>query len=92
MAGELAPEIAERYDLKGRVAVVMVDLGALLDARRRSWEARQVSRYPAVDLDMAFVVDDDVPASDVEATIQDGAAESGRVGCSFRRLARPLYR
>ena len=75
VAGELAPEIAERYDLKGRVAVVMVDLGALLDAPRRSWEARQVSRYPAVDLDMAFVVDDDIPASDVEETIQEGAAD-----------------
>ncbi len=46
VAGELAPEIAERYDLKGRVAVVMVDLGALLDAPRRSWEARPGQPVP----------------------------------------------
>jgi len=75
VAGELAPEVADRYDLKSRVAVVMVDLGPLFDAPRRGWEAHPVSRYPAVDLDMAFVVVDDVPASDVAATIQDGAAD-----------------
>ncbi len=46
----------ERYDLKGRVAVVMVDLGALLDAPRRSWEAQAGQPvFPAVDLDMAFL-------------------------------------
>ena len=87
----MAPEIAERYDLRGPSG------GGHGRPRRpprcppAELEARQVSRYPAVDLDMAFVVDDDIPASDVEATIQGGADRSGRVGCSFRRLARPLY-
>jgi phenylalanyl-tRNA synthetase beta chain len=73
--GELAPEIAANYGLKGRVAVAMIDLAALLDAPRRSWEARPVSRYPAVDLDMAFLADEDVPAAGLEATVQEVAGD-----------------
>lgn len=75
MIGELAPEIAGHYDLKGRVAVILIDLPALLEAPRRSSEARPVSRYPAVDLDMAFVADDDVPAAELEATVEEAAGD-----------------
>ncbi len=73
LVGELAPEIASRYELKDRVAVVMVDLAGLLDAPTRSWEAKLVSRYPAVDLDMAFAADEEVPASELEATVREAA-------------------
>ncbi len=73
--GELAPEIAGHYDLKGRVAVILIDLPALLEAPRRSSEARPVSRYPAVDLDMAFVADDDVPEAELEATVEEAAGD-----------------
>ena len=75
IAGELAPEIADRYELKGRIATIMIDLNGLLDAPRRSWEARPVSRYPAVDLDMAFLVDDDVPAAELDATVREVAGD-----------------
>ncbi|HTT89296.1 MAG TPA: phenylalanine--tRNA ligase subunit beta [Acidimicrobiales bacterium] len=73
--GELSPEIAAHYDLSGRVAVILIDLASLLDAPRRSWEARAVSRYPAVDLDMAFLAGDDVPASDLDATVREVAGD-----------------
>jgi len=73
--GEVASEIAGRYDLTGRVAVLMIDLAALLDAPRRTWEARPVSRYPAVDLDMAFLTSEDVPAGDLERTVREAAGD-----------------
>ncbi len=75
VVGELAPEVARRYELTGRVGVVMIDLADLLDAPTRSWEARLVSRYPAVDLDMAFAADDDVPANELEATVREAAGD-----------------
>jgi phenylalanyl-tRNA synthetase beta chain len=75
VVGELAPEIAARYDLQGRVAVFIVDLAPVLEAKRRSQHARPVSRYPAVDLDVAFVADDDVPAGELGATVRDAAGE-----------------
>ena len=75
VAGELAREVADRYDLKGRVAVVMIDLAPVLDAPRRSWAARSISRYPAVDLDMAFLVDNEVTAAELEATVWELAGD-----------------
>ena len=37
--------------------------------------ARPVSRYPSSDIDLAFVVDNSVPASDVEASLVEAAGE-----------------
>jgi phenylalanyl-tRNA synthetase beta chain len=71
--GELAAEVADRYDFQSRVAVLVVDLAPLLGATRRGWEARPVSRYPAVDLDVAFVADDDVTAGELGATVRQAA-------------------
>jgi phenylalanyl-tRNA synthetase beta chain len=74
-AGELAPEIADRYDFHTPVAVLVVDLAPVLGATRRGWQARPVSRFPAVDLDVAFAADDDVPAGELEATVGEAAGE-----------------
>jgi phenylalanyl-tRNA synthetase beta chain len=71
--GELAPEVARRYDLAGRVAVLAVDLAPVLGGPERAWAARAVSKYPATDLDMAFVVDEDVPAARLGAAVTQAA-------------------
>jgi phenylalanyl-tRNA synthetase beta chain len=73
--GELAPEVSAAYDLAGRVAFIVVELRLLLGAPQRALAAKPVSRYPAADVDMAFVVDEDVPAGHVEATVRDAAGE-----------------
>jgi phenylalanyl-tRNA synthetase beta chain len=75
LVGEIAPEVAGRHDLAGRVAVLLVDLAPLLDAPRRSWQARPTRRFPATDVDLAFVVVESVPASSVEATIRQAAGD-----------------
>jgi phenylalanyl-tRNA synthetase beta chain len=71
--GELAPEVSARYGLPGRVAVVLADLGLLLGGLSRSWQAAAVSRYPAADLDLAFVIGDTELAADVGSTIREAA-------------------
>jgi phenylalanyl-tRNA synthetase beta chain len=73
LVGEVAPEVAERYGLTGRAAVLVVDMAPLFAAPRRSWEAQPISRYPATDLDLAFVVDQGVPAGVLEATLREAA-------------------
>ncbi len=73
--GELAPEVCAAYDLPGRVAFVLVDLAPLLGAPRQSWAARSASRYPAADVDMAFVVSEKVPAGHLEATVRQAAGD-----------------
>jgi phenylalanyl-tRNA synthetase beta chain len=67
--GEVDPSVSAAYGVAGRVGFFEVSLEALLASSRRDNQARPVSRYPASDYDLAFVVDDTVPAASVEATL-----------------------
>ncbi|MGH9106907.1 MAG: phenylalanine--tRNA ligase subunit beta [Acidimicrobiales bacterium] len=75
LVGELAPEVAARHGLSGRVAVMVLDLSPLLGGRERGRAARAVSRYPATDLDMAFDVAEEVPAGRLAETVLEAAGE-----------------
>ena len=55
-----------------------LDIEVLLDPERvprRAEEARPVSRFPSSDIDLAFVVQDAVPAGSVERTLRKAAGE-----------------
>jgi phenylalanyl-tRNA synthetase beta chain len=76
--GELDPYMASQFELVNpdgrprRIGWLDLDIGALLDrsrVRRRSEEPRPVSRFPSSDIDLAFVVDEAVPAGAVERTL-----------------------
>ncbi len=65
VVGEVDPGVLEAYDIPGRVAWVEVDLTVLLDLEPAIPQWEPVSRYPSSDIDLAFVVDDDVTAEDL---------------------------
>jgi phenylalanyl-tRNA synthetase beta chain len=76
--GELDPTFVETFGLVGpdgrprRVGWLDLDLGTLLDPAlvpRSPLEAAPVSRFPSSDIDLAFVVPEEVPAGSVEATL-----------------------
>jgi phenylalanyl-tRNA synthetase beta chain len=78
VVGELDPTTVETFGLVGadgrprRVGWLDLDLGVLLDpaaARRRPLESAPISRFPSSDVDLAFVVPEEVPAGSVEATL-----------------------
>lgn len=73
VVGEIDPGVLDRHGIDERVAYLEVELGAVLAACDDARPYRPVSRFPSSDIDLAFVVDDIVPATAVEATI-DGAA------------------
>jgi phenylalanyl-tRNA synthetase beta chain len=73
--GEVDPAVVAAAGLAGRVGYFELDLPVLLAHPRRSREARAVSRYPASDLDLAFVVDDAVPAAAVADTLRRAGGE-----------------
>ena len=75
VVGEVDPAVVSAHELEGRVAWIDIAMDALLAAPRRSEVARPISRYPSSDIDLAFVVDDSVPAGDVEATLAAAAGE-----------------
>jgi phenylalanyl-tRNA synthetase beta chain len=72
--GEIDPEVLERYGIEERVAWLELELGALLELPAPVPLARPVSRFPSADVDLAFVVEDRVPAAAVRATIAAAGA------------------
>ena len=79
VVGEVDPEVLAGFGIdpdRQRVGWLEIDLGALLaDAPRRSTLARPVSRFPSSDIDLAFVVGDEVPAAAVRATLLDAGGD-----------------
>jgi phenylalanyl-tRNA synthetase beta chain len=74
--GEVDPDVVAAHGLEGRIGYFDVNLEELLnDAPRRPEESLPVSRFPASDIDLAFVVPDDVPAARVETTLRGAAGD-----------------
>jgi phenylalanyl-tRNA synthetase beta chain len=69
--GEVDPSVVSAYGLSGRVGLFSVSLEALLGSvPRRPMEAAPISRFPASDIDLAFVVSTSVLAGDVASTLR----------------------
>ena len=73
--GEVDPEVLTAYGISGRVGFLAVSLDRLGEHPRRSRQARPVSRFPASDIDLAFVLDDGVPAVEVQQHLRESAGE-----------------
>jgi phenylalanyl-tRNA synthetase beta chain len=73
--GELHPSLAERLDLPPRVALFGLDLEAVGAHVTPTRPFREISKFPPVHRDLAFVVAADVPAGDVLAAIREAGGE-----------------
>ena len=64
--GELHPNQIEKYDLgKSNAVVLEMNLEALLEAKVSETKMSQISRFPSVSRDLAFVLDASTPSSDI---------------------------
>ncbi|MGH9036917.1 MAG: phenylalanine--tRNA ligase subunit beta, partial [Acidimicrobiia bacterium] len=75
LVGEVDPEVLSRLGVSGTVAAFEIDLSALLGAPRRERRFVAPSRFPSSSVDLAFVVDEDLPAGAAEATLRQAAGE-----------------
>ena len=73
--GEIDPAVLERHNIAERVGWLEVDLDRLLALPHGETIYRPVSRYPSSDIDLAFEVDDAVPATDIEETLRVAAGD-----------------
>jgi phenylalanyl-tRNA synthetase beta chain len=73
--GELHPRVARRFDLPGRVAAFEIRVGPLVAASGEEPRYHDVSRYPPVHRDVAFVLDAAVPAGAVQTALVESAGE-----------------
>ncbi len=67
--GKVHPKEAQRLDL-GDVYVLEVDFLALHDVAKEDIDYDVVSRYPSVERDLALVVDENVPAASLHASLK----------------------
>lgn len=72
--GEVDPEVLERYDVAGRVAWVQLAVDPIVAALETIPRYKPLSRFPSSDVDLAFAVPDDVPATDVARTLRKAGA------------------
>jgi phenylalanyl-tRNA synthetase beta chain len=73
--GEIDPAALDRLGIDERVAWVEVDFVALFERAQPDRPYRRVSRYPSSDIDLAFVLDDAVPAAILTATLRSAAGD-----------------
>ncbi len=74
-AGELLPSVCEAYGVPPRTSAVEVDLDLLVGAAPSVVPGPEFSTYPVAKEDVALVVDADLPAALLEATLREGAGE-----------------
>ena len=73
--GEVAPSVLREYGVDGRVAWLQLDLGEVLNGPHGKRSYTPVSKFPSSDMDLAFVVADDVGADKVRNTISKSAGK-----------------
>jgi phenylalanyl-tRNA synthetase beta chain len=71
--GELHPATLATFDLDGRAVALDIDVKALIDAAAER-KAAELPRFPSAQRDIAVVVDEDIRAGDVQATIKEAGA------------------
>ncbi|MBK4160540.1 phenylalanine--tRNA ligase subunit beta [Corynebacterium macginleyi] len=72
-AGELHPQVLEAQNLPPRTCAMELNITALPLTER--FPAPVLSAFPALHQDIALVVDEDIPAEKVRATVQEGAGD-----------------
>lgn len=75
VAGELHPAFLAEQNLPERSVAVEIDLDVVFDAAADLIVARGLSTFPLATQDVALVVSADIPASDVQSALVDGAGE-----------------
>jgi phenylalanyl-tRNA synthetase beta chain len=74
-AGELHPKVVAALGLPQRTVAAEIDLDVLVAASGEIIRAVPVSTYPVAKEDVALIVDAEVPAATVEASLRAGAGD-----------------
>lgn len=97
--GELHPLVADAYDLPQRAVVWELNVPLLVAKALHQVEYRPISKYPAIEIDLAFLAPIEVSAANIEAAIRAAGGDylekvelfdiylGGQVGLGKKSLA-----
>lgn len=74
VVGSVHPQILEANKIRTSMGVAELDLGALMRGQPRVIKAKSISKFPAVERDLAVVLPADLAASRVQKEIQKAGA------------------
>ena len=74
IVGELHPGLGRRFGLEGRVVVAELALDPLVSLAE-DWELDEVSAYPPLVFDLAFVTPEETPVARLLETVEAGAGQ-----------------
>ncbi|MHB9024801.1 MAG: phenylalanine--tRNA ligase subunit beta [Armatimonadota bacterium] len=75
LCGEAHPRVADNFDLPRRAYLAEVNIDALMDLAAGERPTPRLSRFPAVDRDIAFLVTQSQPADTIARVIRTAAGE-----------------
>ncbi|MGE3961354.1 MAG: phenylalanine--tRNA ligase subunit beta [Dehalococcoidia bacterium] len=85
MVGEVHPDVLDQFEIGQPVILFELDLRAILPHLRERVDAKSPPRFPAVEQDLAVVVDAEVPAAALQAVLEGSPlVTSARVFDVFR--------
>jgi phenylalanyl-tRNA synthetase beta chain len=84
--GPLHPDVADTYDVDLPLLVVELDLVVLEAIGPRPVRFSPLPRFPAVTRDLAVVVDEGIPAGDVEQAVREAAGDLAEDVKTFDRF------
>ncbi len=73
--GEIHPEIRARYDLTQRATIVVLEFDVLARHVDLLKPYSPISRFPVVERDLALVLNDEIVAAQIEATLRKAGGE-----------------
>ena len=73
--GEVDPVVLDSLGIEGRVSILEIDLTVVLNEDPKPAQAREVNRHPSSDIDLAFVLADDVPAQNLQRALRQAAGK-----------------
>ena len=68
--GEIHPEVADNYDIKSDVYVAEIWLDKLVKYGKMNKKYTEVAKFPAVERDIAMVIDEEVEVGNIERAIE----------------------
>jgi phenylalanyl-tRNA synthetase beta chain len=75
VVGEIDPLVLDTLGIEGRVSILELDLSTLLNEEPKPVQARDINRFPSSDIDLAFVLPESVPATNLQRALRQAAGK-----------------
>lgn len=73
--GEVHPLVLENYEIKKKCYVAEIDFYKLLDFAKENYTFKDIPKYPAVKRDLAFLLDDEITAAQIESVARENGSK-----------------